>query len=144
MSTPQSPENPYAATPKAGAPAPFEYGHAQAAMAVPTAKRSKGKKALSVLGVLLIFVVIAVVKFGIRDALTDKPVHAKVGQCVKVTGTEKDPKVDTIGCDDANATHTVEKVIDKSFDVNACGDEFDALAQQLGSDKFVLCLTPKK
>ncbi|MFJ5922799.1 hypothetical protein ACIQF6_09350 [Kitasatospora sp. NPDC092948] len=143
MSTPQSPENPHAAAPEAGAPAPFDYGQAPAG-AVPTAKRSKGKKVLSALGVVLIFVVIAVVKFGLRDAMTDKPVHAKVGQCVAVTGSDTDPKVDTVGCDDSKATHTVEKVIDKTFDTNACGGEFDALAQQLGSDKFVLCLTPKQ
>ncbi|MFD7643845.1 hypothetical protein ACFV4P_24670 [Kitasatospora sp. NPDC059795] len=141
MSSPQPPQTPPA--PEAGGPAPFEYGQAaQAAAAAP--KKTLGKKLISGLGILVVIIVIAVVKFAVRDAMTDKPVHAKVGQCVSVTGSDNDPKVDTVGCDDSKATHTVEKVIDNTFDTHACGDEFDALAQQLGSDKFVLCLTPKK
>ncbi|MGW2303675.1 LppU/SCO3897 family protein [Streptomyces sp. NPDC001809] len=34
----------------------------------------------------------------------------------------------------------VVKVIDDTYDVNKCGTELAALAQELNSDKFVLCL----
>ncbi|MGW4854994.1 LppU/SCO3897 family protein [Streptomyces sp. NPDC004288] len=34
----------------------------------------------------------------------------------------------------------VVKVIDGTFDLAKCGTELSALAQQLDSDKFVLCL----
>ncbi|RKE20183.1 hypothetical protein [Streptomyces sp. TLI_171] len=140
MTTPQAPQDP-TTQPPAGVP--FEYAQAQqAAAAAP--KRGLGKKVLSVLGVVAVGLVILAVKLGIGYAMSDKPVHAKVGECVSVTGSDNDPKVETVGCGDAKATHEVSKIVDNSFDTNACGDEFDALAQQLGSDKFVLCLTPKK
>ncbi|MGW4381690.1 LppU/SCO3897 family protein [Kitasatospora sp. NPDC004531] len=143
MSTPQPPQNPQPpVAPEAAGQAPFQYGQAPQVPVAP--KKTIGKKLLSGLGILVLVIIIGVVKFVIRDATTEKPVHAKVGQCVAVTGSETDPKVDNVGCDDSKATHTVEKVIDNTFDTHACGDEFDALAQQLGSDKFVLCLTPKK
>ncbi|MFD8479135.1 hypothetical protein [Kitasatospora sp. NPDC059673] len=143
MATPQPPQTPQPpVAPGAGESASFQYGQAAPAPVAP--KRGMGKKLLSAVGILVVIVVVAIVKVGLRDMLSDKPVHAKVGECVSVTGSDNDPKVDTVGCGDSKATHTVEKVIDNSFDTHACGPEFDALGQQLGSDKFVLCLTPKK
>lgn len=140
MTTPQAPQDPMTPPP---AGVPFQYAQAQqAAAAAP--KRGAGKKLLSILGVVVVGILVLGVKFGIGYLISDKPVHAKVGQCVSVTGSDNDPKVDTVDCGDSKATHEVSKVVDNTFDTNACGDEFDALAQQLGSDKFVLCLTPKK
>ena len=73
--------------------------------------------------------------------------HAKAGQCVKVTGGEKNPDVSIVDCGSADANYTVVSVVDNSFDTNACENVDTAtagLAQQLGSDKFVLCLADKK
>ncbi|MFB9364906.1 LppU/SCO3897 family protein [Kitasatospora sp. NPDC001664] len=143
MSTPQNPQGQPVPPSENGAPAPFAYDAAiQAEAAKP--KKSMGKKLLSLLGILLVIVIVAVIKVAVRDAFTDGPVRAKVGDCVTVTGSENNPEVETVGCGESKATHTVSKVIDNTFDGNQCGDEFDALSQQLGSEKFVLCLTPKK
>ncbi|MER5861827.1 hypothetical protein [Kitasatospora sp. NPDC002040] len=106
--------------------------------------RSLRTKLLSGLGVLLVIAVVMVAKVGIRDAFSEDPVRAGVGDCVAVTGGGDAPKVEAVGCDDARATHTVSKVVDDTFDPKVCDDEFDALSQQLDSDRFVLCLTPRK
>ncbi|MFD8978338.1 hypothetical protein [Streptomyces sp. NPDC059564] len=140
MSTPQNPQVP--SSPEAVAAAPFPYAEAtQAAASAP--RKSKRKKVLSLLGTLAVIIVLAVVKVAISDAING-PVHAKAGECVSVTGSANNPSVDTVGCGDSKATHTVSKVVDNTFDVNVCGDGFDALAQQMDDDEFVLCLTPKK
>ncbi|MGW3073741.1 MULTISPECIES: LppU/SCO3897 family protein [unclassified Kitasatospora] len=140
MTTPQTPQAP--SSPEAVAAAPSPYAEAAQAPA-PAPTKSKRKKVLSVLGTLVVIVIVAIVKVAVLDA-ADGPVRAKVGDCVQVTGSENHPKVDTVGCGDSKATHTVSKVVDDTFDVNACGGDFDALAQQMDSEKFVLCLTPKK
>ncbi|MEV7185911.1 hypothetical protein [Kitasatospora sp. NPDC093102] len=140
MTTPQSPQAP--SSPEAVAATPFPYAEAVQATA-PAPKKSKRKKMLSVLGTLVLIVVVAIVKVAVKDAMNG-PVRAKVGDCVQVTGSGDHPSVDTVGCDNSKATHTVSKVVEDTFDVNACGDGFDALAQQMDNEKFVLCLTPKK
>ncbi|MGO4458493.1 hypothetical protein AB4039_14475 [Streptomyces sp. M-16] len=140
MTTPQNPQVP--SSPEAPAATPFAYGAAmQEAASAP--KKSKRKKVLSLLGTLALIIVLAILKVAIGEAING-PVHAKAGDCVTVTGSANNPSVDTVGCSDGKATHTVSKVIDNTFDINACGDGFDALAQQLDDEKFVLCLTPKK
>ncbi|MCY0934716.1 LppU/SCO3897 family protein [Streptomyces sp. H34-S4] len=71
--------------------------------------------------------------------------HAKTGYCVQVTGSETGPKVSTKGCGDKDANFKVTKVIDDTFDVQACGEIGEAaLAQQWDEGKFVLCLGPVK
>ncbi|MFE9215470.1 LppU/SCO3897 family protein [Streptomyces lavendulae] len=140
MTTPQNPQAQPSS--EAFAATPFPYGEAiQEAAAAP--KKSKRKKVLSLLGTLALIIVLAIVKVAIGEAING-PVHAKVGDCVTVTGSANNPSVDTVGCGDGKATHTVSKVVDDTFDINVCGDGFDALAQQLDNEKFVLCLTPKK
>ncbi|MFE4976406.1 hypothetical protein ACFRAR_30420 [Kitasatospora sp. NPDC056651] len=140
MTIPQSPQAP--SSPEAVAATPFPYAEAAQAPA-PAPKKSKRKKMLSVLGTLVLIGVVAIIKVAVIDAV-DGPVRAKVGDCVRVTGSEDHPSVDTVGCDSGKATHSVSKVIENTFDANACGGDFDALAQQMDNEKFVLCLTPKK
>ncbi|GLW68577.1 hypothetical protein Kpho02_08760 [Kitasatospora phosalacinea] len=136
MSTPQTPQPESPAAPAAPA-APFEYAAAQAAAA--PKKGGKGKKVLAAVGTIALIVA---VKVGVGSLFSDDPVRAKVGDCAVVAGTDKDPDFKVVGCDDAKANTKVSKVIDNSFDVNACGDDFVAIAQQKGTEKFVLCLTP--
>ncbi|MFD8643650.1 hypothetical protein ACFV14_25530 [Streptomyces zaomyceticus] len=106
------------------------------------APASKGSRILKKVGGVVVAIVIAVaVKFGLPYLTGDAPVHAKAGECVTVTGPDNDPKVDTTDCSSGKADlFKVVKVIDDTFDVNKCGTELSALAQQLESDKFVLCL----
>ncbi|MEU4170945.1 hypothetical protein AB0F46_29205 [Streptomyces sp. NPDC026665] len=124
---PQDPQFPQAP----GAPVP--------APAAP-AKQSKVKKFL---GVVVLIVVAVVVKLGIGYVF-DSPVHAEVGDCVRVTGSENNPDVETKGCDDKDANYKVLKVVEDTFDVNACKVGEAALAQEWDAEKFVLCLDPVK
>ncbi|MCK8680097.1 LppU/SCO3897 family protein [Streptomyces lichenis] len=104
-------------------------------------KGGKGKKFLRV--VALIVVAIAV-KFGI-SYMFNSPVHAEAGDCVRVTGSENNPEVDTKDCSDKDANYKVVKVVDDTFDTNSCGTVGQAaLAQQWDAEKFVLCLDPVK
>ncbi|MFE3070799.1 hypothetical protein [Streptomyces sp. NPDC059247] len=92
-------------------------------------------------GVVVAIAVALAVKLGLPHLTGDAPVHAKAGECVTVTGPDDDPKVDTTDCGSGKADlFKVVKVIDDTFDVNKCGGQLSALAQQLDSDKFVLCL----
>ncbi|WP_369144646.1 hypothetical protein [Streptomyces sp. R44] len=108
----------------------------------PAAPAKKGGALLKKVGGIVVAIVVAVaVKLGLPHLTGDAPVHAEAGECVTVTGPDNDPKVDTVDCSSGKADlFKVVKVIDNTFDLNKCGDELSALAQQLGSDKFVLCL----
>ncbi|MGW3659911.1 LppU/SCO3897 family protein [Streptomyces sp. NPDC005151] len=103
-------------------------------------KKSKLKKLLSV---VVMIVVAVVVKLGIGYVF-NSPVHAGVGDCVKVTGAENNPDVETKGCDDKDANYKVVKVVENTFDINSCTVGEAALAQEWDADKFVLCLDPLK
>ncbi|WP_263104516.1 hypothetical protein [Kitasatospora sp. DSM 101779] len=137
--------------PAYGQPVPGQVpdGYAQAAQAAVLApKKSPLKKILVGVGTLVLIVAVKLaISFGIGYAAADKPVHAKAGECVKVTGSDNNPKVDTVDCGSADANYKVISVVDNSFDPNACGTvegSTAGLAQQLLSDKFVLCLAEKK
>ncbi|MFJ7066563.1 hypothetical protein [Streptomyces sp. NPDC101115] len=125
MTTPP-PSDPFAAAPGQPEPAP----------------QKKGGGLLKKIGGFVVLVIVALAwKFGVPYLTGDAPVHAQVGDCVTVSGPENDPKVDTQDCASGKADlFKVVKVHDDTFDLNKCGDELSALAQQLGSDKFVLCL----
>ncbi|MFI6421317.1 hypothetical protein ACIBG6_28400 [Streptomyces sp. NPDC050842] len=77
-------------------------------------------------------------KFGVPYLTGEAPVHAEAGECVTVTGPDNDPKVDTVDCGAGKAD--TFKVVEDTFDVNKCGEDLSALAQQLETIKFVLCL----
>ncbi|MET7759098.1 hypothetical protein ABZT27_30990 [Streptomyces sp. NPDC005389] len=106
------------------------------------APAKKGSRILKKVGGVVLAIALALgVKLGLPYLTGDAPVHAKAGECVTVTGPDNDPKVDTTDCSSGKADlYKVVKVIDDTFDVNQCGAELSALAQQLESDKFVLCL----
>ncbi|MGA5197619.1 LppU/SCO3897 family protein [Streptomyces exfoliatus] len=108
----------------------------------PAAPAKKGRSILKKVGGVLVAIAIALaVKFGLPHLTGEAPVHAKAGECVTVTGPDNDPKVDTTDCSSGKPDlFKVVKVVDNSFDLNQCGPELSALAQQLNSDKFVLCL----
>ncbi|MEU6620757.1 hypothetical protein ABZ926_08215 [Streptomyces litmocidini] len=123
-------------------PAPF-------APEQPAAPAKKGSALLKKIGGFVVVLIVGVaVKLGLPHLTGDAPVHAEAGECVTVSGPENDPKADTADCSSGKPDlYKVVKVVDNTFDVNKCGDELSALAQQLGSDKFVLCLdevAPKK
>jgi hypothetical protein len=79
------------------------------------------------------------VKFGISYAF-NSPTHAKAGDCVRVTGSENDPDISVKSCDDKEANYKVVKLVDDTFDTDACPGTDASLAQQWDQEKFVLCL----
>ncbi|MFC8505837.1 hypothetical protein ACFU3J_10895 [Streptomyces sp. NPDC057411] len=128
MTTPP-PSDPFAAAP-AQAPAPEKKGGA-----------------LKKVGSIVVLAAVAIaVKVGLPYLTGEAPVHAKAGECVTVSGPDNDPKVDSQPCDSGKPDlYKVVKVVDDTFDVEKCGQESEvALAQQLDSDKFVLCLNAVK
>ena len=136
MSAPTPPAAPQDPQFPQGQPIP---GAAPAPANAPAGK-GKLKKFLSV---VVLIVVAVVVKLGIGYVF-DSPVRAGVGDCVKVTGSDNNPDVETKGCDDKDANYKVVKVVENTFDVNACTVGEAALAQEWDADKFVLCLDPVK
>lgn len=124
--------------------APLTPEQQPAAFGAPEAPQapSKGKQILKKVGAVLVAIVAVLAwKFGVPYLTGEAPVHAKAGECVTVTGPDNDPKVDTVDCAAGKAdTFKVVKVVEDTFDVNKCGTELSALAQQLESIKFVLCL----
>ncbi|MGW1120873.1 LppU/SCO3897 family protein [Streptomyces tanashiensis] len=109
----------------------------------PAAPAKKGGALLKKVGGIVVAIIVAVaVKVGLPHLTGDAPVHAEAGECVTVTGPDNEPKVDTADCSSGKADlFKVVKVVDDTFDVEKCADAGEmALAQQLNSDKFVLCL----
>ncbi|MFC8274364.1 hypothetical protein ACFUJR_17905 [Streptomyces sp. NPDC057271] len=106
-------------------------------------KRSIGK---TILSIVVAFAAILFWKLGLPYLTGEAPVSAKVGECVTVTGSDTDPEVESKPCGEkVPDLYKVVKVIDDTFDVEKCGDVSEvALAQQLESYKFVLCLNPVK
>ncbi|MFE1906395.1 hypothetical protein ACFU5Y_21895 [Streptomyces gardneri] len=122
-------------------PAPFTPEQQPADFGAPQAP-SKGKKILKKIGAVLVAIVAVLAwKFGVPYLTGEAPVHAEAGECVTVTGPDNDPKVDTVDCAAGKAdTFKVVRVVEDTFDVTKCGEELSALAQQLETIKFVLCL----
>ncbi|GGT13563.1 hypothetical protein GCM10010222_64430 [Streptomyces tanashiensis] len=109
----------------------------------PAAPAKKGGALLKKVGGIVVAIIVAVaVKVGLPHLTGDAVVHAEAGECVTVTGPDNEPKVDTADCSSGKADlFKVVKVVDDTFDVEKCADAGEmALAQQLNSDKFVLCL----
>ncbi|MFG3495749.1 hypothetical protein [Streptomyces sp. NPDC047928] len=138
-----TPPPPHAQDPQQVPPSAEGFGEPVAPDA--PAKR-KGGVMKKVLRVVALIVVAIAVKFGI-SYFFNAPVHAKAGDCVSVTGSENDPKVETKGCTDKDANYKVVKLVEGTFDTDACENVADAeaaLAQQWEQEKFVLCLKPVK
>ncbi|WP_405729111.1 hypothetical protein OG607_27810 [Streptomyces sp. NBC_01537] len=104
-------------------------------MAPPKAK-GKFNKVLRIVAVVILAIA---VKLGISYAF-NSPTHAEAGDCVQVTGSDNDPDVSVKDCTDKDANYKVVKVVDNTFDTDACTDSDAALAQQWDAEKFVLCL----
>lgn len=124
--------------------APLTPEQQPAAFGAPEAPQapSKGKKILKKVGAVLVAIVAVLAwKLGVPYLTGNAPVHAEAGECVTVTGPDNNPEVDTVDCSAGKAdTFKVLKVIEDTFDVDKCGAEVSALAQELNSVKFVLCL----
>ncbi|MER7735462.1 hypothetical protein ABTX80_31690 [Streptomyces erythrochromogenes] len=131
MATPPAPQTP-------------EQPAAPVAPSEPAKKKSGlGKK---ILGVAVAIAVALFWRLGLPHLTGEAPVHAEAGDCVVVTGPDNDPKVDSKACTEkVPDLYKVVKVFDNTFDIDKCeGVAEVALAQQLETDKFVLCMEPVK
>ncbi|MFE1825517.1 hypothetical protein [Streptomyces yangpuensis] len=131
---PQTPEQPPASGPVDAPVAPSEPA------------KKKGTLGKKILGVVVAIAIALFWRLGLPHLTGEAPVHAKAGDCVVVTGPENDPKVESKGCTEKVADlYKVVKVVDNTFDLDKCQGVADvALAQQLETDKFVLCMEPVK
>ncbi|MFD5527764.1 LppU/SCO3897 family protein [Streptomyces virginiae] len=131
---PQSPEQP-------AVPGPFD-----APVAPSEPAKKKGGLGKKILGIVLAIAVVLFWRLGVPYLTGEALVHAEAGDCVVVTGPENDPKVESSACTEKVADlYKVVKVVDNSFDLDKCeGVAEVALAQQLETDKFVLCMEPVK
>ncbi|MEV7329116.1 hypothetical protein [Micromonospora sp. NPDC093244] len=130
------------------------------------AKKSGAKKALGIIGAIVVFLVIAGLKFGIGSAIgnflnKDETADAKAGDCIaelpEVTGT-KEEEVDgakVVSCTSTEAAYNVVGRVDGQTEAQAkaptsCeqflkeGDEGYVFYNiEPGKTGYVLCLTKK-
>ncbi|WP_309244411.1 LppU/SCO3897 family protein [Micromonospora parastrephiae] len=134
--------------------------------AEPEAKNSGAKKALGIIGAIVVFLVIAGLKFGIGSAIgnylnKDETADAKAGDCIaelpEITGT-KEEKVDgakVVSCTSTDAAYNVVGRVDGQTEAQAkaptsCeqylkqGEEGYVFYNiEPGKTGYVLCLTKK-
>jgi len=126
------------------------------------AKKSGAKKALGIIGTILVIVVIAGLKFGIGSFLNkDETADAKAGDCIaelpEITGTEQE-KVSgakVVECTSTDAAYNVVGRVEDQTEAQAKADTacnqffkeddegyiFSSIAP--GKTGYVLCLTKK-
>jgi hypothetical protein len=92
---------------------------------------------------LISLIVLVVIGGGVYafNYFTNDAAQAKAGDCAHLSGTESKPDYKAVGCDSAEATHTVGKTM--SSTTAPCGGDYDefTLTQSRGPDTK-LCLFP--
>ncbi|MFF5177497.1 hypothetical protein ACFY2Q_05660 [Micromonospora sp. NPDC000316] len=132
----------------------------------PEAKKSGAKKALGIIGTILVVVVIAGLKFGVASAIgnfmnKDETADAKAGDCIaelpEVTGTEQEEVsgAKVVECTSTDAAYNVVGRVDDQTAAQAkadtmCSEFFKEVEQGYvyssiasGKTGYVLCLTKK-
>ncbi|MFG3553130.1 hypothetical protein ACGGAQ_01955 [Micromonospora sp. NPDC047557] len=134
--------------------------------AEPEAKKSGGKKALGIIGAIVVFLVIAGLKFGLGAAIgsfmnKDETADAKAGDCIaelpEIKG-DKEEEVDgakVVECTSTDAAYSVVGRIDGQTEAQAkaettCNEFFKEDQEgyvfysiESGKKGYVLCLTKK-
>ncbi|MFQ6144870.1 hypothetical protein [Streptomyces sp. SID10815] len=134
------PQQPYAPFPQQqGAPVPPP--------PAPAGKRI-GKKALRIIGAIVVAVIIAVLKFGAGWFLTrDDAETTSVGSCMHNDGTMSKPDLKDVGCSSGKAEYEVVEKFDGSTDQDKCKTVSNATisyVQYGGGHDVVLCLKEVK
>ncbi|MEU8590560.1 hypothetical protein AB0C59_26690 [Streptomyces sp. NPDC048664] len=132
---------PYAPFPNQGGPAP-----------APVPPQKKSKKALRVIGSILVVAIVLVVKFGIGFGLrwwadeTDAETTS-VGSCMHNDGTESNADLKEVDCSSSQAQYKVVEKFDDTSDDSKCQNVPDATIsyyQLEATHKVVLCLKENK
>ncbi|GAB1328702.1 LppU/SCO3897 family protein [Streptomyces sennicomposti] len=137
---PGVPQQPYAPFPQQqGAPVPPP--------PAPARKRI-GKKAVRIIGAIVVAVIIAVLKFGAGWFLTrDDAETTSVGSCMHNDGTMSKPDLQDVDCSSAKAEYEVVQKFDGSTDEKKCETVAAATisyVQYGGGHDVVLCLKEAK
>ncbi|MER6121180.1 hypothetical protein ABT173_00460 [Streptomyces sp. NPDC001795] len=134
------PQGPYAPFPNQGAPAPVP------PQAGPGKRASK--KAVRIIGAIVIAVIVGVIKFGAGWFLTrDDAETTSVGACMHNDGTDNNAKLKEVDCSSGDAQYKVVQKFDGSSDENKCQDvkaATIAYIQSGGGHDVVLCLKETK
>ncbi|MGK5517884.1 LppU/SCO3897 family protein [Micromonospora sp. URMC 107] len=147
-------------------PAPDAAQPPSAVQAPPPAEKSGSKKLLGIVGAIVVFLVVAGLKFGIGSVIgnffnKDETAEAKVGDCIaelpEVTGT-KEEKVDgakVVECTSTDAIYNVVGRVDGQTQAQArsgeaCGqyikegqEGYVYYSIEPGKTGYLLCLTKK-
>jgi hypothetical protein len=122
----------------------------------PERKRGIGRIVLTILGVIVVLVVYAVVKYGFREVValvTGSPTKAKAGDCVTASDDAKNTKI--VDCSKPEAAFKVSGVVDDKTraEAEAVCQAFPAAERYLfrwegdlkdDTKGQVLCLEPNK
>ncbi|MEU3981547.1 hypothetical protein AB0F77_15805 [Streptomyces sp. NPDC026672] len=134
------PQQPYAPFPNQGAPG--------APVPPPAPARRGSKKALRILGVIVVAVIIGLVKFGAGWFFTrDDAETTSVGSCMHNKGSYSSPDLNEVDCSSGDAQYKVVQKFDGSTDTNKCETVSDATisyVQYGGGHDVVLCLKETK
>ncbi|MEU7054536.1 hypothetical protein [Streptomyces sp. NPDC046197] len=140
---PGVPQQPYAPFPQQqGAPVPPP----------PAPAKRAGKKALRVIGAIVVFVIVAMLKFGVGFGLgwffnRDDAETTSVGACMHNDGTDNKADLKEVDCSSADAQYKVVQKFDGSTDEDKCKAVTDATisyVQYGGGHDVVLCLKEAK
>ncbi|MGW3493276.1 LppU/SCO3897 family protein [Streptomyces sp. NPDC001020] len=134
------PQAPYAPFPNQGAPAPVP----------PQTEPSKrsGKKAVRLIGTLVVAVIVIGLKFGVGWYLNRNDAETtSVGACMHNDGSNSDPKLKEVDCSSGDAQYKVVEKFDGSKDMDKCegvtGAQISYVQYGNGHD-VVLCLKEAK
>ncbi|GHK03588.1 hypothetical protein SY2F82_53850 [Streptomyces sp. Y2F8-2] len=106
------------------------------------------KKAIRIIGAIVIAVIIGVIKFGAGWFLTrDDAETTSVGSCMHNDGTNSKPDLKDVDCSSSNAQYKVVQKFDGTSDENKCQGVKDATISYIqygGGHDVVLCLNELK
>ncbi|MFF4208880.1 hypothetical protein ACFYZE_05770 [Streptomyces sp. NPDC001796] len=149
---PQQPYPPQQTYPQQQPYPPFP--QQQGAPVPPSAAPAKrgGKKALRIIGAVVAFVIIALLKFGAGFGLSwflnrDDAETTSVGACMHNDGTDSKADLKEVDCSSSSAQYKVVQKFDGSSDENKCQDVKDATISYIqygGGHDIVLCLNELK
>ncbi|MFE1909810.1 LppU/SCO3897 family protein [Streptomyces anandii] len=163
MTTPPPPQgqNPYAQAPTApmgqqpgqpGVPqqpyAPFPQQQGAPVPPPPAPAKRGGKKALRIVGSIVVLIIVAGVKFGIGWWASETDAETtSVGSCMHNDGTDTHADLNEVDCSSGKAQYKVVQKFDGSTDENKCRAVSDATisyVQTGGGHDVVLCLKEAK
>ncbi|MGW3951790.1 LppU/SCO3897 family protein [Streptomyces sp. NPDC004752] len=133
------PQQPYAPFPAQGGPVPPPQ---------PARSGRVGKKAIRIIGGLVVAVIVIALKFGAGWFLSrDDAETTSAGSCMHNDGSYTDPKLNEVDCSSSDSQYQVVEKFDGSSDQEKCASvkgSTIAYVQSGGGHDVVLCLKETK